>query len=92
MGLVFGTDILELQTDANAGKNVAHGSLGDDTAILDEKVQLNGSVDGQDLASLDEDAADAHIAYAGGVFATSTAPKDPNAGRVVDALVLATRD
>ena len=91
VGLVFRTDILELQTDANAGKNVAYGSLGDDAAIFDEKVQLDGSVDGQDLAGFDKDTTHAHIAHTRGVFTTSTTPEDPNAGRVFNSLVLTTR-
>ena len=89
--LVFRADILKLQTDTDAGKNVAHGSFGDDPAIFDEEVEFNGGVDGEVFAGLDEDATNAHIADARGILGATATPKDPDTIGSVDTLVLTTR-
>jgi hypothetical protein len=91
MVLVFCTDILKLQTNADTRQDIAHSSFGDDAAIFDKKVKLDAGVNWQDLLGLDEDAADTDIANTRSVFATATAPIGPNALGSINSLVLATR-
>ena len=83
--------MLELQTDTHARQDITDGRLSEDAAILDEKVKLDGGVDGQRHLSFDKDTADADVANARSVFAPSTTPVHRDTLGIINPLVVATR-
>jgi hypothetical protein len=88
---VIGANILKLETSSDTREDIAYSSFGDDSAIFDKKVELDGGIDWQDLLSFYKDTADAEVANTRSVFAMPTAPIGPDALRSIDSLVTATR-
>ena len=72
----------EAQAETDAGFYVANDGVGFDAAFLNEKVQFGGHAFFQlGVRSLDEEAIDADVEYAGDIVAAIAAPADPDVFR-----------